>query len=338
MSLKPTYKASIVVMGKTGAGKSTLINAVLGKDVAPVGQGTSVTKRNTEYKGTIHLAAAEEVDLRIYDTVGLEIDDKITQTTISDIERHINDVESKGDFSNISAVWFCINAKCNRFEKYELDLIKKLSVDKCIPFVIVISQCLENRKGELEGHINEVIPEIPVARVLAKEYETRAGRIESYGIANLLIATIQNYPKLKVSVATSKFEKLCEDEKKKNRQLATKGHQCVNKYAEKAKKAGFLPVGCIPIVHGICGKMIFELNHIFGIKNTGEAWSNVVVGLVVTPIMAVPFISIAAAESYVETVGNSYVDALMNVVERYSNYRIEDSKMILEEIKRELKK
>lgn len=329
---------NVVVMGKTGAGKSTLINAVLGKDVAEEGQGQSITRENQEYEESITLSSKRKVDLKIYDTVGLEIDTEITKRTINAIKKHIDTLEERSKTTDISVVWFCVNARCNRFEKYELNLIKNLSIDKCIPFIILITQCLDNRKGELEKSINEVIPEIPVVRVLAKEYETRAGRIEPYGISNLLAYTIRNYPKLKVSIATSQFEKLCEKEERTNKRLEKAGYKCVKEYTDKAQKVGFVPVGCIPIVHGICVRMISELNSIFGIKDAGEVFTDVVLGVVVTPVMAIPLISIAAASAYVETVGERYVEVLMNVIRRHSNYMIEDKKVILEEIRKELEK
>ena len=57
---------NVVVIGKTGVGKSTLINSVFGDSVAEVGIGTPVTQ-------TIRKLEKEDVPLAIYDTPGLEL-------------------------------------------------------------------------------------------------------------------------------------------------------------------------------------------------------------------------------------------------------------------------
>ena len=64
--------ARIAVMGRTGIGKSTLINSVLGYKAAEVGKGGAVTQENKTYK-TLKYINGKEYDLYLYDTVGLEL-------------------------------------------------------------------------------------------------------------------------------------------------------------------------------------------------------------------------------------------------------------------------
>jgi predicted GTPase len=59
--------ANVIVAGKTGVGKSTLINAVFQGDIATTGQGRPVTQDTREY-------TKEGVPISIFDTRGLELE------------------------------------------------------------------------------------------------------------------------------------------------------------------------------------------------------------------------------------------------------------------------
>lgn len=344
---------NLVVMGKTGAGKSTLINSILKEDLAPTGTGQPITKENTLYSKKMLLPIGRKNEttglytmvgkkLNLYDTVGLEIDNKITEKTLVEIQKLIKIAQQNEKEKDITLVWFCVNSRSSRFEPYEIELIKNLSTKHEIPFIVVITQCYTNEKGELEKQIESDIPEITVARILAKEYKTRGGIIPAFGIQDLLRSSIIGYDKDKVKILKNKLYILNKERERKINELKDKGKKCVNKYGDKAIKIGALPIACIPIVHGMCIKMLIELNKIVGIDSTKgfatDIFANVIVGIIATPLMGVPILSPFIASGYIESVGETYLEALVNVIEKSSNKDLKDNVLMAKRIKEELNK
>ncbi len=81
-ALKHRGRVNIVIAGKTGVGKSTLINAVFQGNLAETGDGRPVTPATREIK-------KDGIPLSIFDTRGLEVSEY--QNTVQDLEKLIQD-------------------------------------------------------------------------------------------------------------------------------------------------------------------------------------------------------------------------------------------------------
>ncbi len=186
--------ANIMVAGITGTGKSTLLNAVFGKELAETGKGRPVTEHIDEYQSS-------SIPIHIWDTVGLELDSEKTKESIKSIRQIIADkATSKDQFNCIHAIWYCINSGSSRYQGAELDFIKNLhSIG--VPFIIVLTQCIgeEEEINAFENKIKEInasmgMDDIEIVQVCAKEFKTRVFTIPAFGLDTLVDTTIKKMP------------------------------------------------------------------------------------------------------------------------------------------------
>lgn len=334
-------EVNIVVMGKTGAGKSTIVNAILGEQRAEEGDGQAITKENQIYE-TVKQIDGNSLRFKLYDTVGLEIDEKITNRTIEKIEKHIDEVEKSKDYEDISVVWFCINSSSRRLETYEINLMRKISVEKGIPFVVVITQCYDPEKGELEKQLEKELPNNNVMRILAKDSKSRIGIFPAFGLEELIELSIKEYKNLRVKILEETLQainKIENDRRIDIEEKASLAYEKVHIYEKQASKIGILPGLCIPIIHGKVIKMINEINTIFRINGMTEDYiADFILGLIATPFMLAPGMSVLAASVYVGAVGESYTEALVKVVKSSNEQDLKNNDLMKKRIKSELSK
>lgn len=340
-------------MGKTGVGKSTIINSVLGEKKAETGDGTAITRENKVYdcKRMVELGQSNtpgryskvNYEISLYDTVGLEVDSRITRDTLSKIKKHIQEAKQNSSVDDVNIVWFCINERSNRFETYEAELIKQLSNEFEIPFVIVLTKCISKKSGKLAEEIQNKMPNIPIRRILASDYEFDDDiTIKAFGLEELLSMSINDYYDYRIKVIDSIIDELSKQSDAKIKEIETKGNACIRKYSVEAGKIGRIPGGCIPFVHSKCIKMISDLNSIGGLSKdkeyASEVFDDIIVGIVMAPFMILPFLSKLAAESYIESVGENYLKAMINVISLSSKAELNDKKLVKEKMKQQLKK
>ena len=177
---------NLQIIGKTGVGKSTLVNAIFGEKIAEVKKGEPCTMETKCYE-------SEKYNfIRIYDTRGIEISknfdiEKVFNETLKDIKEKC---EKNEPDNLIHCLLYCFTG--TRFEREEGEILVKLRKTyegKKLPIIMVLTQDIEEDDEEdgedgfkqLYDSINKIIEEkceeslsdniknITLIKILAKE-------------------------------------------------------------------------------------------------------------------------------------------------------------------------
>ena len=178
---------NILVAGKTGSGKSTLINAVFREKLAETGVGKPITQH-------VERITKEGVPLTLFDTKGLELNPNSQHEVLTSLSNLIKSQKSKGTDEAIDVVYYCINSTMARIEPFEIELIEAMA--EHMPVLLILTQAIGERNSEFESYLKEQnMPVVSIIPVLAKTYIIRGEqRIPAFGLQQLIDTTLEVVP------------------------------------------------------------------------------------------------------------------------------------------------
>lgn len=176
---------NILIAGKTGVGKSTLINSVFREKLADTGIGKPVTKH-------LRRITKEGIPVVLYDTRGLELEQSVQKQVKKDIYKLVEDNKQTKDA--IHAVYYCIQANSSRIEDTEIELIKDIS--KVLPVILVLTQSIGKPAEEFSRYLENInLPVAAVQNIMAEPYEISDDYIiPAFGLKELIDKTLQLIP------------------------------------------------------------------------------------------------------------------------------------------------
>lgn len=343
-AFKERGNLNIVLMGATGTGKSSLVNAMFGSNVVKSGSGEPVT----QYLEKIHVPAK---GITLWDTKGIEAKDyqETLEQLKDDLRNGFEQAFSSGkDEDSPHVAWLCIKETSDRIESRDKELLGILKEFK-IPTVVVFTHSLGLEKGDhffreainiLNNEYKQFLQNRFVQVNSIAEKMKRGNVIEKFGLENLLEKTEEclkdierctNFQKEKYLETLRRAQQV--DIEKKKKAMIDGAEKAIHFAAAAAGTIGASPIpgSDAPIIAAIQTKMIHSINANFEVDMAASMAVSTIMGILGVTAVAqagklivsnalkfIPIagslvggaISAATAVALTESIGFSYVKVM----------------------------
>ncbi len=184
--MKDLPNVNILVLGKSGVGKSTLINTIFREKIAATGIGKPVTKH-------LQKISRQDVPITIYDSRGLELSPEVQEQVRDEVFSLVDENQDTAD--EIHLAYYCIQATSSRIEDAEIQLIEDIS--KKIPVILVLTQSIGEQSEKFYQYLKEMnLAAVAVHSVLAEPYViSKDYTVAAFGLTELIHRTFNLLPK-----------------------------------------------------------------------------------------------------------------------------------------------
>lgn len=326
-------KCNIIICGATGVGKSTLINAVFGKEIVKAGIGKPITQ---------HLEKIDipEKGLCLWDTKGIEskdYEDTIKQLNV-DLDEQFKLAKNESSLPHIG--WVCIKATSERLEERDSELIKIL-IERDIPVVVVFTKVVgknerlfvEKSKELLDLEFSKKLNDSYVS-INSEEYELDDDiKVPVRGLENLIEKTDKIFPNGKQSARNAFIKAQRVKNKERFNAMKADAVKVVHFAAAAAGTVGASPIpgSDAPLIAAVQSTMIYKINAEFEVDPKNSKMTSILAGVMGVTALAqvgkaivanllkfIPAagtfvggaISSATAVTLTEAVGHAYISVM----------------------------
>lgn len=191
---------NLAVIGGSGVGKSSLVNAVFGRDWAKVGKGLPVT-RGVQYYN--------DESLGIWDVEGFEIGSPLPPR--EQLKAHLKAISEQPADRQIAVVWYCVKSNDDRLTTADIEMIRELDAEG-LPVVLVLTKVDAGMsvipgKRTIPKGVQEFVDwlerpvdandepiDIPYQRVILTAARDKHGKDSGYGLGELVTETLALAP------------------------------------------------------------------------------------------------------------------------------------------------
>lgn len=191
---------NLAIIGDSGVGKSSLVNAVFGRNLADVGIGFPVTRGVSYY---------HDDSLGIWDIEGFEMGSATSPREM--LDGHLKAIKARPAIEQISVVWYCVAAHSARLLPSAIEMIRELGAQG-LPVILVltkvdwiknpitgkrdVAQDLKKFVEWLESPVDENGEpiSIPYERVLLTSTRDKHGKGKGHGLGELVAETLALSP------------------------------------------------------------------------------------------------------------------------------------------------
>ncbi len=240
-------ETNVLILGKTGVGKTSLCNYIFGAEVMKTGAGRPVTGMGI-FTETIPLSP--QLILHLYDSWGLEADKSESWKVLIQQVLEQHDVREIRDWFH--TIIYCLSAKAARVEDFDLEMIRALRKDGN-PVLVVLTHC-------------DVINVESAIAAMKTAITTQTGirnqdivEVSSHAKTLLSGKTTQAFGKEKI-IHRIKVNLLDSISQKMPQLLAAFGHQKINQWFKTCQEVVQQQVG---FINPISGKKEISRNDFF---------------------------------------------------------------------------